>query len=64
MYSSSIDSVDKLHHYTYVAVIYLCTIPRADGQRGGVAMVSEVRWETDMHTPVARKLVNETHSRS
>lgn len=31
---------------------------------GGAAQIHEVRWETDMHGPITRKLVNETHSMS
>lgn len=30
----------------------------------GQAFIHEVRWDTDMHSPVARKLVNESHSMS
>lgn len=26
-------------------------------------VISEVRWDTDMYGPVARKLVNESHSK-
>ncbi|XP_052766096.1 nuclear pore complex protein Nup85-like isoform X1 [Mya arenaria] len=29
---------------------------------GGVSVINEVRWETDMHGTVTRKLVNETHN--
>ena len=30
---------------------------------GSQAHIHEVRWDTDMHGPVTRKLVNESHSK-
>ncbi|XP_052263142.1 nuclear pore complex protein Nup85-like isoform X2 [Dreissena polymorpha] len=37
----------------------LCT---GSDKTRGVPVINEVRWETDMHGPVTRKLVNETHN--
>ena len=33
-----------------------------DENVGGGTCINEVKWDTDMHGPITRKLVNESHS--